>query len=348
MNTDAVTLRDVAFAYPGAAAGAVDAINLALTPGEIVTVVGPSGCGKSTLLRIVAGLLKPTAGRVEIGGVDVTDLPTHRRNLGWVPQSYALFENLDVLGNVQFGPRMRALGRAEQLRIANEMLALCRIAELARRNVADLSGGQRQRVTIARALAAQPRVLLLDEPLAALDPQLRAALRVDLKGLLRDIGLTTLFVTHDQTEAMTMADRVVVMRAGRVEQFDAPEAIWRRPNSGFVASFFGADVLRVRVLGDGCCEIAPGLTAALESANGASMPHAEQCEVAVRATDWVISDHGAAVVVRACDFSGGAYAIDAFFADAPTNRIALVHDRRAVPGEQLCVELREGHRLRAL
>ncbi|MDW8234886.1 MAG: ABC transporter ATP-binding protein, partial [Roseiflexaceae bacterium] len=218
-------------------------ICLSVLPGEIVVLVGPSGCGKSTLLRLTAGLLFPTAGRLLMDETDTSAIPPDRRRVGWVPQSYALFEHLNVRDNIAFGLRMRRASRQEIARRVSDMLDLCRITELAQRRVSQLSGGQRQRVAIARALAVSPRVLLLDEPLAALDPQLRTAIRTDLQALLRASGVTTLFVTHDQAEALAVADRVAVLRAGRLEQFGTPQQLWRTPANAFVAEFFGGAVV---------------------------------------------------------------------------------------------------------
>jgi ABC-type Fe3+/spermidine/putrescine transport system ATPase subunit len=350
MSAHAVTIDAVGFAYPGATLGTVSDVSVTTRPGEIVTLVGPSGCGKSTLLRLVAGLLKPSAGRIKIGAEDITQLPTHLRGIGWVPQSYALFEHLDVLGNVRFGPRMRGMNSTEQSRVASEMLKLCRIGELAQRNVADISGGQRQRVAIARALAAQPRVLLLDEPLAALDPQLREQLRSDLETLLRKAGLTTLFVTHDQTEALTLADRVVVMRGGKIEQFDTPQAIWSTPNSAFVATFFGADVISARVVTDDVCEIAPGLRVAY--LRGPEMPANTTARayrddvvlVATRATDWIELDGdattGALAQIESCEYSGDGYRIRVSFMNAPNSKISLRCEARRATGTSIRVALR--------
>lgn len=214
--------------------------DLAINPGETLAVLGPSGCGKTTLLRLIAGLARPDRpGRVLFDGRDVTETPIERRNVGMVFQSYALFPNLDVAGNVGYGLKLRNVPRAEREARVARWLAMMRIPELAHRRVDQLSGGQRQRVALARALAVEPAVLLLDEPLTALDAKLREQLRVELAGLLRELGITAVFVTHDQAEAMALGDRVAVMRAGRIEQVGAPEDIYRRPATRFVAEFVG-------------------------------------------------------------------------------------------------------------
>ncbi|WP_114376841.1 ABC transporter ATP-binding protein [Elioraea thermophila] len=235
----AVDLRACAFTHADGTRALLPT-DLAINPGETLAVLGPSGCGKTTLLRLIAGLVRPDRpGRVLFDGRDVTDTPIERRNVGMVFQSYALFPNLDVAGNVGYGLRLRNVPRAEREARVSRWLAMMRIPELAHRRVDQLSGGQRQRVALARALAVEPAVLLLDEPLTALDAKLREELRVELAGLLRELGITAVFVTHDQAEAMALGDRVAVMRAGRVEQVGAPEEIYRRPATRFVAEFVG-------------------------------------------------------------------------------------------------------------
>ena len=232
----------MSYCYPGGKHPAIHAVDLAVNPGELVVLVGPSGCGKSTLLKLVAGLIEPSQGQLRINGQEIVGTPPQQRGVGWVPQSYALFDHLTVADNIAFGLRMQQrpqrLPKAKQKARVHTLLALCHMGELAQRSVRDLSGGQRQRVAIARALAVQPKVLLLDEPLAALDPQLRSTLRTNLVNLLRESGATTLFVTHDQAEALAIADRIAVLRAGRLEQYGTPEQLWTRPANAFVAEFF--------------------------------------------------------------------------------------------------------------
>ena len=214
--------------------------DLDVRAGETLALLGPSGCGKTTCLRIIAGLALPDAGgRVRFGDEDVTALPIERRQVGMVFQSYALFPNLDVAGNVGYGLRIRGMPRPEREARVAELLAMMRIPDLGARRIEQLSGGQRQRVALARALAIRPRVLLLDEPLTALDAKLRDALRLELAALLRELSVTTVFVTHDQAEAMALGDRVAVMRAGRIEQVASPRDIYHRPATRFVAEFVG-------------------------------------------------------------------------------------------------------------
>jgi putative spermidine/putrescine transport system ATP-binding protein len=214
--------------------------DLEIERGEIVALLGPSGCGKTTMLRIMAGLETPDAGgAVLFEDEDVTATPIERRNVGMVFQSYALFPNMNVRANVEYGLKVRRMARAEIDARVDEVLALCRIEELAGREVDALSGGQRQRVALARAVAVRPRALLLDEPLSALDAALREHLREELAALLRTLSITAVFVTHDQAEAMTIADRIAVMRDGRIRQIGSPRELYNAPRDAFVATFVG-------------------------------------------------------------------------------------------------------------
>ncbi len=231
---------------------AVDDVSLAIGAGELVALLGPSGCGKTTLLRIVAGLLRQSEGTVRIGDDVVDALPTNERGAGIVFQSYALFPHMTVEANVGYGLRARGVPAAEVSRTVQRMLAMVRMSDFARRMPRELSGGQQQRVALARTLAVQPRVLLLDEPFAALDKNLRLDMQIEIRRIQRELGVTTVLVTHDQEEAMSMADRIAVMNAGRVEQLDTPERIYDHPASLFVASFVGtANLLRGRLSRDG-------------------------------------------------------------------------------------------------
>jgi len=219
---------------------AMDAIDLEVQKGEFLSLLGPSGSGKTTTLRVIAGLVEPAAGDVLIGGRLVTHLPVYRRNLGMVFQNYALFPHLTVFENVAFGLEMRKLGTTETRRRVEEALALVRLPGFEARFPHQLSGGQRQRVALARAIVVRPTVLLLDEPLGALDKKLRESMQVELKVLQRSLGITTIFVTHDQEEALTLSDRIAVMNDGRVEQLDTPVEIYERPRTRFVSEFIGA------------------------------------------------------------------------------------------------------------
>jgi putative spermidine/putrescine transport system ATP-binding protein len=208
-----------------------------IAPGELVSLLGPSGCGKTTLLRCIAGLIQPDGGDIVVDGQSLVRLPAYKRNLGMVFQSYALFPHLTVQKNVEFGIKDR--GSATGDRRVREALELVRMTSYAAHYPRQLSGGQQQRVALARALATSPRILLLDEPLAALDAKLRESVQVELRQLQRQLGITTIFVTHDQREAMTISDRVAMMHNGRIEQCAAPEELYRRPLSAAVAAFVG-------------------------------------------------------------------------------------------------------------
>ncbi len=222
---------------------AVDRIDLNMPGGEFFTMVGPSGCGKTTTLRMIAGFERPTSGRIVLDDIDVAQVPPHKRNVNTVFQSYALFPHLDVAGNVGFGLKYKRLTKEEHRRRVAEVLDLVQLGEYAKRKPGQLSGGQQQRVALARALILTPEVLLLDEPLGALDARLRKDLQVELKALQAELGITFVFVTHDQEEALTMSDRVAVMSGGRVEQAGTPREMYEEPATVFVADFLGVSNL---------------------------------------------------------------------------------------------------------
>jgi len=219
---------------------AVHRSSLEIAEGAFVTLLGPSGCGKTTNLRMIAGLLDPTEGEILIGGKRVNDVPIHKRNLGLVFQNYALFPHKTVADNVAFGLKYRNLPASEIPKRVEEALELVQLPHVAHRYPKELSGGQQQRIALARAIVIEPDVLLLDEPLSALDANLREDMRVELKRIQERIGVTTIFVTHDQSEALAMSDEIVVMSEGRVEQVGAPEEVYNTPASEFVANFLGA------------------------------------------------------------------------------------------------------------
>ena len=218
---------------------ALNALNLEVSQGELVALLGPSGCGKTTALRIIAGLDRPDEGQVLVGGQDVTQLPPNKRNMGMVFQSYSLFPNLTAAENVAFGLAMRNQSKKSRMARAAELLELVGLPKHAKRFPHQLSGGQQQRVALARALAFEPDLLLLDEPLSALDAQVRANLRDEIRALQLKTGTTTIFVTHDQEEAMAMSDRVAVMNSGKIAQIAAPDDLYHNPADEFVAGFVG-------------------------------------------------------------------------------------------------------------
>jgi putative spermidine/putrescine transport system ATP-binding protein len=230
---------------------AVDGVDLAIAAGEFFALLGPSGCGKTTTLRMIAGFETPDEGRIHVGGADVTDVPVHRRDLGMIFQSYALFPHRSVAENVAFGLRMRGLARRDIAAAVARALKQVALAGYEARRPAQLSGGEQQRVALARALVVRPPVLLCDEPLGALDRKLRQSMQFELKQLQKDLGVTLIFVTHDQEEAMAMADRIAVMNAGRIEQAGTPADVYGRPRTRFVADFIGEINLFVGAWRDG-------------------------------------------------------------------------------------------------
>lgn len=238
MSTPAIELDNISYTYPGTAAGVVD-INLTIQSGELMAVIGPSGCGKSTLLRLIAGLLNPDRGSIRIGGQDVNDTPARLRNLGVVFQAYALFPHMSALDNTAYPLKVRGVPNAERHARAREVLQAVGLGTMVDRKPAELSGGQQQRVALARALVFHPRALLLDEPLSALDAALRIEMRDEITRIQREFDIATLHITHDQQEALSMADRVAVMRQGRIEQIDTPRRLYENPATADVAAFVG-------------------------------------------------------------------------------------------------------------
>ncbi|MGI4950373.1 MAG: ABC transporter ATP-binding protein [Janthinobacterium lividum] len=223
----------------GTAPASVAGVSLAVEPGELLALLGPSGCGKTTTLRMIAGLMPATSGRIVVAGRDVTALPAHRRDMGIVFQNYALFPHMTVAGNVAFGLEMRGLTRSVIAGRVARALDMVRLGPLAARRPRELSGGQQQRVALARALVIEPSILLLDEPLSNLDAKLRDEMRTEIRDIQQRLGITAIFVTHDQVEALAMCDRIAVMRAGSIEQLGTPADIYERPASLFVADFVG-------------------------------------------------------------------------------------------------------------
>ena len=235
---------------------AVDNIDLTVASGEFFSLLGPSGCGKTTTLRLIAGFEQPTSGRILLDGVDVSQVPPHRRNVNTVFQSYALFPFLSVFDNVAFGLRHHGVSKTELSRRVNEALELVKMTAFAKRRPGQLSGGQQQRIALAPALVLNPAVLLLDEPLGALDAKLRRSLKIELKALQERVGITFLYVTHDQEEALTMSDRLAVMNAGRIVQIGTPRQVYEEPADNYVADFLGAaNLMEVQVVSAGALRI---------------------------------------------------------------------------------------------
>lgn len=245
----AVTLSDLRRTY--GSVSALDGLTLDIAPGEFIALLGPSGCGKTTALRVLAGLEDADSGRIEVGGKDITAVPTSARDMGMVFQAYSLFPHMTARRNVEFGLQLRRIPGPRRRARAAEMLDLVELSNQADRYAHQMSGGQQQRVALARALAIEPQVLLLDEPLSALDAKVRVQLRDEIRRIQLEVGTTTLFVTHDQEEALAVADRVGVMRAGNLEQLASPQDLYSRPATAFVADFVGlTNRLRATVEGD--------------------------------------------------------------------------------------------------
>jgi len=241
MNSPAVRLSGLTKRFGEVVA--VDGVDLEIADGEFFAMLGPSGSGKTTVLRMIAGFELPDAGRIELAGKDVTDQPPFLRNVNTVFQDYALFPHMSVLANIEYGLRVKGVGKAERRERAEKALARVRLSGLGGRKPSQLSGGQRQRIALARALVNEPKVLLLDEPLGALDLKLRQEMQVELKQLQREVGITFIFVTHDQEEALTMADRIAVFNRGRIEQMGNAIDVYEHPESEFVAGFVGTSNL---------------------------------------------------------------------------------------------------------
>ena len=277
---------------------AVDDVDLDVTDGEFVVLLGPSGCGKTTLLRCLAGLEKVDAGRVVIGGRDATNLPPRRRRISMVFQSYAVFPHMRVFDNIAFGLRMQKVRKASIAERVQSAAELLHIEELLERYPAQLSGGQRQRVAVARAIATKSDVLLMDEPLSNLDALLRLEMRAELKALLRQLGATTIYVTHDQVEALSMGDRIAVMKAGRIVQVDSPLAVYDDPADTYVGGFIGTPPMNFldATVGDGRVRLSGGT---FPLANGAVAVEGRELLLGIRAEAITVEDEPSEHSIRA-------------------------------------------------
>lgn len=283
----AVELNDLTRVY--GTVHALDGLTLHMQPGELVALLGPSGCGKTTALRILAGLDEATSGSVSVDGRDVSRVPANKRDMGMVFQAYSLFPHLTVLDNVAFGLKMRGKAKAERTSRAADMLDLVGLSAHRHKYANELSGGQQQRVALARALAVQPRVLLLDEPLSALDAKVRAQLRDEIRRVQLEVGTTTLFVTHDQEEALAVADRVGVMNQGRLEQLAAPADLYAHPATPFVAEFVGLNNKVPATVASGRARIldtdVPALDGSITSGDGVALVRPESVTVTAAGAD---------------------------------------------------------------
>ncbi|WP_328349745.1 ABC transporter ATP-binding protein [Mycobacterium sp. NBC_00419] len=332
-NGVAVDFIDVTRVY--GTVRALDGLTLHLEPGEMVALLGPSGCGKTTALRILAGLDEPTSGSVTVDAHDITDVAPNKRDMGMVFQAYSLFPHLTVLDNVAFGLKLRGHDKRDRTDKAADMLDLVGLGEHKHKYASQLSGGQQQRVALARALAIQPRVLLLDEPLSALDAKVRAQLRDEIRRVQLEVGTTTLFVTHDQEEALAVADRVGVMSQGRLEQIGAPSDVYARPSTPFVAEFVGLNNRldtevsggRAHVLGDAL----PVAAGSITSGRGVALVRPESVTVT--------ADPSGDAQVVSVSFLGPISLVHCTLADGARiiAQIASAHTRDLSPGTRVTV-----------
>src|SRR5262245_21497439 len=331
---------------------ALDDVSLTVRRGELLTLLGPSGCGKTTLLHLIAGFLMPDSGEIAIDGRRVTDVVAYRREIGIMFQNYALFPHMTVAGNVGYGLRMRRIAKPEMTRRMADALALVKLAGLEDRKPRQLSGGQQQRVALPGALVIRPKVLLLDEPFSALDRNLRASMQVELKEIQRKLGVTTIFVTHDQSEALSLSDRIAVIADGRIRQLDSPDEIYRHPVDRFVASFIGdANVLRARIEGIdgavatvalGAARVTVSTRTLHDGAVGASV------DLFVRPEELRVAEHGAAIaahgIVAAQIYQGGHTDLYVEVPEAVSGRVLLrvpSHDAGSLrpPGTRIGIAL---------
>ncbi|KHK97985.1 spermidine/putrescine ABC transporter ATP-binding protein [Microbacterium mangrovi] len=349
----AVTLRHVTKAF--AETRAVDDIDLDLGQGEFFALLGPSGCGKTTTLRMVGGFELPTEGRILLGGQDVTMLPPYKRDVNTVFQSYALFPHMTVADNVAFGLRRKGVASADITRRSERMLDLVGLAGFAKRRPHQLSGGQQQRVALARALVNEPKVLLLDEPMGALDAKIRKSMQIELKKIQQEVGITFLYVTHDQNEAMSMADRLAVMNGGRIEDIGAPQRVYDRPVTQFVAEFLGScNILPVQYDAAGVLHLPDGSPVLVATDDDYHAITASDARVGLRPEKLVVTrgdnvDGGVNSirgVVRTATYLGAStdYEIETSWGGVlKAFAQNLADEHRAQPGERVTVTWSAGH-----
>ena len=322
----------------------LDGLSLAAQEGEFISLLGPSGCGKTTALRLIAGFLQPDGGSIAVKGEEITNLPAHRRNIGMVFQSYALFPHMTVGQNIAFGLEQRRFSRQEVNKAVDEALDLVRLNGFGSRRPAELSGGQQQRVALARALVFKPRLLLLDESLSALDKKLRVQMQLELRQIQKEVGVTAVFVTHDHEEALTMSDRVAVMRNGRIVQLDTPANVYRAPTDGFVAESLGEanflrGVVETKVEGGFVLDLGEGKTLKVRSDH--QVQPGETCMVAIRPEDIELTPaHSASADlsgrVRSISFAGNTtlYVVEALGREIRVRRPNTAGARNGVAVDQ--------------
>jgi ABC-type Fe3+/spermidine/putrescine transport system ATPase subunit len=342
---------------------AVKDVSLSVRKGEFVTLLGPSGCGKTTILRSIAGLVQPTGGEINVAGRRIDNIPIHKRNIGLVFQNYALFPHKSVFDNIAFGLKYRNVEKPVIAKKVKRALDMVRLPGVEPKLPSELSGGQQQRIALARAIVIEPDVLLLDEPLSALDANLREEMRTELKIIQREVGITTIFVTHDQEEALAMSDRIVVMNKGLIEQVGSPEEVYRRPDTRFVASFLGQSNLlpgRVTAIDGGLAAVRLDSGAELKAAAPRQVSAGASVTAVVRAQKLIVGPDGkpgstlAGTIVSASYLGGtAAYLIDA--GGHKLQAIATIEDRVWHDGEAVSITVApsdvllldaQGHRLR--
>ena len=339
----AVDLRDVTLAY--GAFVAVKDVSLAIAKGEFVTLLGPSGCGKTTILRSIAGLVQPTGGEIRVAGRRIDNIPIHKRNIGLVFQNYALFPHKTIFENIAFGLKYRNVEKALIARKVTRALDMVRLPGVEKKLPSEMSGGQQQRIALARAIVIEPDVLLLDEPLSALDANLREEMRTELKIIQREVGITTIFVTHDQDEALAMSDRIVVMNKGLIEQVGTPEDVYRRPESRFVASFLGQSNLlpgRIEAIDGGISKVRLDNGVALAASAATSARAGTAVTAVVRAQKVILGPPSAAALkgrIKATSYLGGSASYLVELAGQTVQAIATIEDRVWREGEEVSVAI---------